>query len=314
MASNDNWLEAFSGPFPGRDPRALLLRVYGTSAVVGVLMALVYVVGAFSIDGGLGLIVLIGAAVGLFVWLGLLRIALEAASAMFDMRDAMAQMNQVAPTVHENYEAALNQASDVNPRPRDIAEVRSADELVRMRDPIVVPGTAMSPTAVGGYLQDQAGATFAMIGEFFGVPTREVSEAIKGLEAEDLVARHRGGIYVYTGTPLDASSVTTDEVDDVNSGNTAPTGSMLLETDDAADPFVTRVEELPTVMDPPEVASTSAPETSFSPPSVPTAVVESKGAVPPNTAATPDLFCHSCGQELEADAIFCAKCGVRRRG
>lgn len=214
MANNGDFFEALTDSFPGKNPRPLFSLVYGTSAIVGVLTGAFWVWGAFLAGTGLGFIMLMSVLIGLVVWLGALRIMLEAAGAIFDIRETLARPHRehavASPAQHPSGSTQL--ASWLHPSASPSTTVFGSPS--ESRTPSAAPDLALNPTAVARYLQDQDGATFDVLAAAFRTEPREVSNTIRHLEAESLVDRLKGGIYVYVGAQLGASDSSTEEITD----------------------------------------------------------------------------------------------------
>jgi hypothetical protein len=95
MGGNMTAVDALFDRFPGSSPGSLLGPIFGLLAFLGIAGGLAYIVISFRADATVGLVSLIVVPLVLFVWLGLVRVAMDAAAALFEVRDALSKTSPV---------------------------------------------------------------------------------------------------------------------------------------------------------------------------------------------------------------------------
>lgn len=215
MSNEGGLLETLFERFPADNPRPLLSSIFWLGAIGGLIFTGFVVVSAFTVDAKAGFIAFFVNGVGLFLWLAMLRIMLEAAGALFDIRDQTRGFKELQASV-----AAIN------------ATIRSADDGKKSRKSRSPRSAAHGSGPSGQPIPDGPEALAEIImteveggGDVrtkdlcrgWDVTAIELSEALKQLEAEGRLVRTGFGVVRYVGNsaavPHQVAESRTDEVE-----------------------------------------------------------------------------------------------------
>ena len=197
MSNQGGVTDALFDSFPGDNPRPLLGTVFGFGVVGGLVVTGGLVISAFTVDPKAGFIALFVNGLGLFVWLAMLRVGLEAAGALFDMRDESRVVRdlQVSVAGIRTDLKSIDKGKDGRrPSPpktgrpdtgrRELPRPDSPEQLVEI---------------VVGEMKDWDDMHLKRICRSWDVSVDELLEALSQLQAEGLVVKTGSETYKYVG-------------------------------------------------------------------------------------------------------------------
>lgn len=195
MSNEGGLLETLFERFPAENPRPLLSSIFWLGAIGGLVFTGFVVVSAFMVDAKAGFIAFFVNGVGLFLWLAMLRVMLEASGALFDIRDEAGGIGDLQASlteINETLKPVNDQGEKGRRRPTPPKSAAPTDRRPGLPTP---DGPDAVLEIIANEMEGGGDVASKDLCRGWNVSEAEISEALSQLQAEGVVVRVRFGVY-----------------------------------------------------------------------------------------------------------------------